>query len=126
LVDLDLVTNDIVDLKSDKSFKLLGRYDNVINSGGVKLFPEQIEEKLKSIIKERFIIAGQKDADLGEKLILIIENPLDTTKEILSKIQRLKTLDKFEIPKAIYTLSKFHETTTGKIQRKKTLKAALS
>lgn len=125
LVKDALVTNDIVDLKSETSFKLLGRYDNVINSGGVKLFPEQIEEKLQTLIKERYIIAGESDVELGEKLILIIENPADSTDTILSNIQKLKALDKFEIPKQIYTLEKFPETNTGKIQRKKTLKAAL-
>ncbi|MBC3846578.1 AMP-binding protein [Winogradskyella echinorum] len=125
LVKDALVTNDIVDLKSETSFKLLGRYDNVINSGGVKLFPEQIEEKLQTLIKERYIIAGESDVELGEKLILIIENPADSADTILSNIQELKALDKFEIPKQIYTLEKFPETNTGKIQRKKTLKAAL-
>ncbi|WP_299122618.1 AMP-binding protein [uncultured Winogradskyella sp.] len=125
LVEEDLVTNDLVDLKSETSFKLLGRYDNVINSGGVKLFPEQIEVKLQPVIEERYIIASEQDTTLGEKLILIVENPLDSVDAILEKIKELKTLDKFEIPKKIYTLSKFPETNNGKIQRKKTVKAVL-
>lgn len=125
LVKEPLITNDIIDFKSETSFKLLGRYDNVINSGGVKLFPEQIEDKLQSIIKQRFIVAGQDDIDLGNKLILIIENPTDSIESITSKIKELKGLDKFEIPKAIYTLNKFPETETGKIQRNKTVKTAI-
>jgi O-succinylbenzoic acid--CoA ligase len=125
LLSKTLITNDIVDLQSRTSFRLLGRYDNVINSGGVKLFPEQIEEKLQDIIKERFIIASEKDTRLGEKLILIVENPEDSIAQILSNIKGLKTLDKFEIPKKIYTLTKFLETASGKIQRFKTLKAVL-
>ncbi|MBV7268324.1 AMP-binding protein [Winogradskyella luteola] len=125
LVEEDLVTNDIVDLKSETSFKLLGRYDNVINSGGVKLFPEQIEEKLQPIIKERYIVAGEADDTLGERLILIIENPSESVDGILSKLQKLKTLDTFEVPKHIYTIDKFKVTNTGKIQRSETLKAVL-
>jgi len=125
LVKDDLITNDIVELKSDTSFKLLGRFDNVINSGGVKLFPEQIEQKLQPIIEQRFILASQDDAELGEKLILIIENPTDSIDTISEKITKLNTLDKFEIPKKIYTLNAFLETPTGKIQRKKTVKAAI-
>ncbi|WP_179353570.1 AMP-binding protein [Winogradskyella vidalii] len=120
-----LVTNDIVDLASETSFKLLGRFDNVINSGGVKLFPEQIEEKLQPIIDERFILAGQDDAELGEKLILIIENPRDSIESINNRIKHLKGLSKFDVPKAIYTTSQFVETVNGKIQRDKTIKAAL-
>ena len=50
----DIVTNDVVTLFSDKAFEWLGRYDHVINSGGVKLHPETIEEKLATIINERF------------------------------------------------------------------------
>ena len=126
LVNAPLVTNDVVDLKSKTSFKLLGRYDNVVNSGGVKLFPEQIEEKLQSLIKERYIIASESDDTLGEKLILIIENPTSSIDRILSQLQKLKSLDKFEIPKHIYTTKKFIETSTGKIQRKKTMESVLS
>ncbi|WP_179315141.1 AMP-binding protein [Winogradskyella undariae] len=125
LVDEDLITNDIVELKSNTSFQLLGRFDNVINSGGVKLFPEQIEDKLQPFISQRFILAGEEDADLGEKLILIIENPIDPLNEILEMLKGLKSLDKFEVPKKIYTIAKFGETVNGKIQRKKTIKTVL-
>ena len=125
LVKETLITNDIVELKSATSFELLGRFDNVVNSGGVKLFPEQIEDKLQPVIKQRFIIGGEEDATLGEKLILIVENPTDSTADILKEIQSLKTLNKFEIPKKIYTIDKFSETVNGKIQRKKTIKAVL-
>jgi len=125
LVKETLVTNDIVDLKSETSFQLLGRYDNVVNSGGVKLFPEQIEDKLQPVISKRFIVAGEEDVTLGEKLILIVENPSDSIAVIQKRIEELKTLDKFEVPKKIYTIDKFPETNNGKIQRKKTLKAVV-
>ncbi len=58
---------------SDTEFEWLGRYDSIINSGGVKLIPERIEEKLSAIIKDRFFVAGIPDEILGEKLVLIIE-----------------------------------------------------
>jgi O-succinylbenzoic acid--CoA ligase len=125
LVTEPLVTNDIVDLKSEISFQLLGRYDNVINSGGVKLFPEQIEEKLQPVIDERFIVAGEEDATLGEKLILIVENPRDSAESIAKRIKYLKGLTKFEVPKEIYTIDKFVETVNGKIQRNKTIKKVI-
>ncbi|WP_299110748.1 AMP-binding protein [uncultured Winogradskyella sp.] len=125
LVNETLVTNDIVDLKSETSFKLLGRFDNVINSGGVKLFPEQIEEKLQPVIDERFIVAGEDDAELGEKLILIVENPRDSKESIASRIKILKDLTKYEVPKEIYFIDRFLETVNGKIQRKKTIKSVI-
>ncbi|NRB82856.1 MAG: AMP-binding protein [Winogradskyella sp.] len=121
LVNEPLVTNDVVDLKSESSFQLLGRFDHVINSGGVKLFPEQIEDKLQPVIDDRFIVAGQDDEDLGERLVLIIENPRDSAESISNRIKRVKGLTKFEVPKHIYAVDKFVETVNGKIQRQKTL-----
>lgn len=125
LVNEALVTNDIVNLKSETSFELLGRFDNVVNSGGVKLFPEQIEDKLQPVIDERFIVAGEEDAALGEKLILIVENPRDSVKSIQNRIKLLKGLTKFEVPKVIYTIDKFSETVNGKIQRNETIETVL-
>ncbi|NRD19967.1 AMP-binding protein [Winogradskyella eckloniae] len=125
LVKESLVTNDLVELISETSFKLLGRFDNVVNSGGVKLFPEQIEDKIQPIIKQRFILVGVEDATLGEQLVLIVEQPKETAEEILSAIKTLKTLDKFEVPKKVYTIESFPETNNKKIQRKKALKLVL-
>ncbi|NQY30311.1 MAG: AMP-binding protein [Flavobacteriaceae bacterium] len=117
--DETIVTNDIVKLTPNSSFEWLGRYDNVINSGGVKLFPEQIEEKLSHIIKKRFFVIGVPDDKLGEKLILIIESYVRLS---LSKSDYKKCmLTKYEIPKQVFELPKFIETASGKIQRKQTL-----
>ncbi|WP_298765084.1 AMP-binding protein [uncultured Polaribacter sp.] len=117
-----IFTNDVVQLTSNNQFEWLGRYDNVINSGGIKLQPEKIEEKLSEIIQHRFFVAGIKDAILGEKLILIIESAVaNLPKNIKDKISAANILSKFEIPKAIYFINTFIETETGKIQRKATL-----
>jgi len=114
-----IVTNDIVKIRSNSEFEWLGRYDNVINSGGVKLFPEQIEQKLSQLIKERFFVTGIPDEYLGEQLILVIESDVNMS---LSKLDYQNCqLSKYEIPKAIFTLRKFKETSSGKIQRKQTL-----
>lgn len=112
-----LVTNDVVKLHSASEFELLGRIDNMVNSGGLKLFPEQIEAKLAHQIKERFFIASKPDEDLGEKLILILESDKNNLKTSVFKV-----LNKLEIPKEIYTVPKFKETATGKVQRQETLK----
>ncbi len=120
-------TNDVVQLISNKKFEWLGRFDNVINSGGIKLHPEMIEEELAKITKNRFFVAGIQDEQFGEKLVLLIEslvkieNETFIKKELFSKIKSLKTLSKFEIPKEIYFLDHFNQTASGKIQRKNTL-----
>jgi O-succinylbenzoic acid--CoA ligase len=117
-------TNDIVNLISDNQFEWLGRFDNVINSGGVKLHPEEIEDKLAKIINNRFFVAGITDNKLGEKLVLVIEQEVaskEFCRSLKLEIKELKSLTKFEIPKEIYSVDKFIETETKKIQRKRTL-----
>ncbi len=116
-----IITNDVVKLQSETSFEWQGRIDHVINSGGIKLFPELIELKLQDLIESRFFIASEEDKDLGQKVILVIENEsADFDKGVFSQLQ------KHEIPKVIYTIPKFLETETGKLQRKKILDSILS
>ena len=117
ITDERIVTNDLVDLVGENQFKWLGRYDNVINSGGVKLIPERIEEKLSALIESRFFVTGIPDEKLGEKLVLFIEG-IGKGEQVLSrKIQELRALDKFEVPKEIFYIKNFLETPTGKVQR---------
>ncbi|MGS2761514.1 AMP-binding protein [Sinomicrobium sp. M5D2P9] len=122
--DLTITTNDLVELVSEKEFRWLGRYDNLVNSGGVKLVPEQIEKKIKKVIPGRFYLAGIPDDELGEKLVLFVEektNPGLEAKEILRKISGLDLLDKYETPKEVRLLKNFKETKSGKVLRHRDL-----
>lgn len=114
--DGKIITNDLVNLISPAQFEFLGRLDNVINSGGIKLMPEQIEEKLTSLISQRFFVIGLPDVDLGEKLVLVIEGEkFDVDQSIFNK------LDKYEKPKDILFVPQFKETGNGKIIRKESV-----
>lgn len=106
-----IITNDLINLIDDKHFCWKGRFDNVINSGGVKILPERVEDKLGSVIEQRFFISSIKDDALGEKVILIIEG---------KKIKNIdySALDKYERPKEVFYINKFKETKSGKISRK--------
>jgi len=122
LLNKRITTNDIVKLISNSEFEWIGRHDHVINSGGLKLFPEQIEEKLISFIDEPFFLIGIPDEHLGEKMILIIESKDKSElkkKKIQAKIDAY--LEKFQRPRDIFFLSKFERTLTNKIQRKASL-----
>ncbi len=118
-----IITNDVIELKTYKKFLWKGRYDNVINSGGVKLYPEEIETKLQLLIGHRFFITSLPDDALGEKVVLIIERDYNKIAYLTIKnaISTLKTLSKYEIPKEIFFLPQFIETDNGKVQRTKTL-----
>jgi O-succinylbenzoic acid--CoA ligase len=111
-----IVTNDIVKLHSDTSFEWLGRIDNVINSGGIKIHPEQLEARLMPFIHSDFFIASQDNISLGEEIFLVIESDEQT----LAK-DSFKKFKKHEIPKAILFVNPFIRTTSGKINRAKTL-----
>ncbi|RED23614.1 O-succinylbenzoic acid--CoA ligase [Flavobacterium cutihirudinis] len=111
-----IVTNDLVELVNEKQFVFLGRIDNVINSGGVKLIPEQIEAKLTGRIENRFFVTGIPDTVLGEKLILVIEGEkYDFSADFFD------VLGKFEKPKEIVFVPKFKENENGKLLRKPSL-----
>ena len=103
---------------------MFGRIDAVINSGGIKLIPEQIEKKLAKIITSEFFIAKAEDTVLGEKVILFIEGK--PNKEILNKIKNSLDLSKYEKPKNTYFINTFIRTETGKINRLKTAKLVVN
>ena len=117
-----LQTNDIVELIDPTSFKWLGRKDNVINSGGVKINPEQIEQKISDLIKStlhcEFIIGGIPDTRYGEIAVLILNHsPLTDEEEdyILSTIK--KSCPPYSSPKKIRYTSHFAKTNNGKLLR---------
>ncbi|WP_185868320.1 AMP-binding protein [Blattabacterium cuenoti] len=115
-MDLFVKTNDIVSIKSYNEFSFIGRYDNVINSGGIKIIPELIEKLLSPfIMNRRFFISSIPDKILGEKIILVIEGPpflFSIPKEIFfGKMKYLK-------PRKIFFLKRFLEDLLGKIKKK--------
>lgn len=110
-----LQTNDLTELESNSCFKILGRIDSVIISGGIKYSPEIIEKKLELLIDKRFVISSLPDEKLGEKLVLVIEgNPFET-KRLATQLAELLTA--YEHPKKICFLKLFPETNSGKIVR---------
>jgi O-succinylbenzoic acid--CoA ligase len=111
-----VVTNDLVELVNENQFKFLGRIDNVINSGGIKIIPEQVEQKLDGRIERRFFIASKEDKELGEKVLLVIEG---AAMEI--DPATFDVLDKYEHPREIIFILKFKETENGKVLRNATL-----
>jgi len=120
-----LITNDVIELLSANSFKWLGRIDNVINSGGVKLQIEALEVKVEATfndlgITNRFFITPTPDEQLGEKVTLVIESDINLAS--LKSPDWGKYFTKYEMPKKILFCDKFQQTLTGKINRVQTLK----
>lgn len=114
-----LVTNDIVELKSKTSFKWLGRSDFAINSGGIKIIPSIIEERLSTLIHANFFSFGLPDMKLGQRHILVIES----TNDLKLKKSDFNILDNYMTPKEIYHLDKFSYTQSGKINKLLTIES---
>lgn len=115
LNDKILKTNDLVEVNNSNQFKFLGRIDNVINSGGAKIFPEELESLVKREIPNEAVFIGLNDESLGQKLVLIIEG-----KESEALHQKLSTINyqlKFHKPKEIIFVEEIPRTPNGKVNR---------
>lgn len=109
-----LTTNDIAEIAPDgRHFRIRGRRDNVVCSGGIKIQIEEVEQALKPHIHKRFIITKQKDRDLGEALTLLTEEA--DVEAVRSICQR--ALPKYHQPRHIFHVEEIPLTETGKPAR---------
>ena len=126
LLEYEIQTTDVVEIISENSFRWLGRADSVINSGGVKIYPEQVEKKLEGIIPTSYFITSLPDQLLENRVVLVIESEsLTANQELDLKLKIQPLLHKFEFPKHIYYLPAFVYSQNNKLLRKETLSKAL-
>lgn len=122
------VTNDIVEMDTENKFRWKGRYDNVINSSGIKISPEILDAKLSEVLSEMKIqfssvlTLGVPSEKWGEAAVCVIETDdnigPDTLNEIREKL-KLKTGSRRYCPKTVITHA-IAKTASGKPDRKTT------
>ena len=131
-------TNDVVELignpaaggtatKRPVHFRLLGRADRVINSGGVKIQPEQVEQIIETALATaggagRLFVAGLPDERLGQRVVLFYENGTMTDEQwqlVQNAIRR--QMGPYAVPKEVVTVDQFAQTPTGKTDRVRTI-----
>ncbi len=131
-----LVTNDIVEI-SEAGFRIIGRKDNVICSGGIKIQAEEVERILKPYVHDPFLITKRKDQKFGEIVVMMVEDRGKATgrraelgnerKEEREERESLKTrlqslcrehLPKYWQPRDFVFVEKLPMTETGKPARK--------
>lgn len=117
--DGKLVTNDIVELKDGK-FRILGRKDNVICSGGIKIQMEEVEHALRPYMESNFMITKRSVKKFGEIVVLITEN--DNIAEVEAICKRV--LPKYWCPHDYLHIESIPLTETGKPARIKALSLA--
>lgn len=124
-----IVTNDVVELVSDKSFIWQGRVDNVINSGGVKVHAEKVEAAIgqalheMNVVPAEFFVVGMPDDRYHELVAAVFTGsrfPLETEKNLYALLA--KKLSKYEVPKEILYADSVARTNNGKIDRRASLK----
>lgn len=110
-----LETNDLVDINNNQ-FKWLGRSDFLINSGGVKISPEQIESQLHPFVDGDYFVYGIPHKTLEQEIVLFTEVKNDS-----NLLEQIAFQTPYHKPKRIACLGAFQRTTSGKIKRKATI-----
>ena len=120
-----ITSTDNIESINNQSFKWIGRYDWVINSAGIKIHPESVEELIQQKFEIISVLVGIPDVTFGEKAVLVTEKKLNTT-----QIQQISELienkfGKFWIPKDFIQLQ-FDYINTLKLNRRKLKERVLS
>ena len=117
-----LVTNDIVEIESyiynkveKLRFRIKGRKDNVICSGGIKIQIEEVEALLKPYLEKPFMIVKKKDGKFGEIAVLLTED--EDMKKVEATVRRLLSDHKYWIPREYLHVNQLPLTETGKPKR---------
>jgi O-succinylbenzoic acid--CoA ligase len=100
-----LVTNDLVEFNErGDGFSWQGRFDNLINSGGIKIIPELLEEQTREIIGHPCLVLSEPDRKLGQRLVLLVE--FDAPDPPMKQWVKLlgNHLSTFEMPRRIVTV----------------------
>lgn len=107
----EIVTNDLAVLDEKGRFRILGRRDNIINSGGIKIQIEEVEEKLRSVMPCPFQITAAPDAHYGEVVVMLTEEKREDWSPFFAGLHR------YARPKHVFTVSGLPLTGSGKPDR---------
>lgn len=114
VADGELVTNDLAEIDESGRFRILGRCDNVVNTGGIKVQLEAVEDLLEPVVRFPFCVTSVADQRLGEKLVMLFAG--SETAENLEKLCR-HVLPRYWVPRAYLQVQEIPLTETGKKAR---------
>lgn len=116
-----LTTNDLAELAPDgRRFRIIGRRDNVVCSGGIKIQIEEVERTLKPHLDAPFMVSKRKDERFGEALVLLLESKdVDSAREVCRRV-----LPRYWQPRNIVSVTSLPLTATGKPDRAAALQRA--
>ena len=115
-----LHTNDIVAFNEKGQFRILGRKDNTINTGGIKVQIEEVEIRLHAEVPSLpLMITSAPHPKFGEQIVLLVESQSDDMREEV-KVQLKEAIGQLPVywqPKMIIVVPKLPQTGTGKPDR---------
>lgn len=115
-----LVTNDIVEFSSDHSkFRIIGRRDNVICSGGIKIQIEEVERHLRPHLHVPYLLTKRHDPKFGEVAVLLTEGSVEEAREVCQRM-----LSKYHQPRYYLHVARIPLTETGKPARQEAIRLA--
>ena len=115
-----LVTNDIVEFSSDHSkFRIIGRRDNVICSGGIKIQIEEVERHLRPHLHVPYLLTKRHDPKFGEVAVLLTEGSVEEAREACQRM-----LSKYHQPRYYLHVARIPLTETGKPARQEAIRLA--
>ena len=108
-----IITHDVVEMRTDGSFRVIGRSDNIICSGGLKIQAEEVERRLKQYTKVPLCVTARRDHRLGEALVLIVQGTdVDDIEQLCRRV-----LPRYWCPRNIIKVAQLPMTANGKIAR---------
>jgi o-succinylbenzoate---CoA ligase len=110
-----IITNDLATIHPDGTFVILGRADHIINSGGIKISPEILEDKIRHLLTVPFVISAIDHNTLGQQVVLVTQGEPAQSDNLLNQIKPL--LPPYQFPRHLYTLPQLPKTESGKIER---------
>ena len=113
--DFLLITNDRAEIRPDGTFRIIGRQDNVINTGGIKVQAESLEAFLSDFVEVPFAISSIPDDKFGEIVVLVVEGNIDAP--LLNQTLHAENVPSHEFPKHIISLKALPRTDSGKVNR---------
>lgn len=111
-----VVTNDMAELHENGRFRIKGRIDNIINTGGIKVVPEEIEKTIAPYMPAPFFVSSVSHPALGQELVIITEKEIPEEKKFLEKLKKI--LPSYHAPRKILVKTPLPRTETGKLIRR--------
>lgn len=117
-LDEPVITNDVVELIDNENFVWKARYDNLINTGGIKIKPEELEAEISKVLEMDFTIIGLPDDMLGQKIALVIESTSPINEKELLEVLK-ESLEPHFVPKEVLYIKELPRNKAYKIERNK-------